>query len=498
MTNGQSFWDINIWVFVLVLAAIFAAMLIANLLIKSIKPLRKALIPAPVLGGFILLGFYYIYKAIVGFDHTSVASIQSILEVLTYHCLGLGFVASALKRTKKLQEKKNSAQKGIFNASLITIGGYLIQAIVGIGVSLVCFLIIGSWPGSGLLLPMGYGQGPGQAFNWGSIFENSVEGTYVGGQFQYGTSFGLSIAALGFISASIGGVIFLNIQRRKGNLKMVQATETKEPTLDTFTEENEIPASESIDKSSVQVGLVLVGYAISFLTIFGLSKACDAAGGFFVGTVKPLIWGFNFIFGTLIATLIKILLNALKKKGVIKREYLNNYMMDRISGIAFDVMVVAAIAAIDLSAFTHLQFLLPLLLMGILGACGTYFYCRFVCNRLYPEYREEMFLAMYGMLTGTASTGVILLREIDPEFKTPACNNMVFQALYALLLGFPVLLAVGAMPKSWTNMIIWGAIILVYAVFIVVLTFRESIFKKKNKGDAPQNSAEPQIEESAE
>ena len=36
---------------------------------------------------------------------------------------------------------------------------------------------------------------------------------------------------------------------------------------------------------------------------------------------------------------------------------------------------------------------------------------------------------MYGMLTGTASTGIILLREIDGEFKTPASDNMVYQQI---------------------------------------------------------------------
>ncbi len=31
---------------------------------------------------------------------------------------------------------------------------------------------------------------------------------------------------------------------------------------------------------------------------------------------------------------------------------------------------------------------------------------------------------MFGMLTGTASRGMILLREIDPNYETPAANNL--------------------------------------------------------------------------
>ena len=48
-----------------------------------------------------------------------------------------------------------------------------------------------------------------------------------------------------------------------------------------------------------------------------------------------------------------------------------------------------------------------------------------MCKKLYAEYPEEGFLGMFGMLTGTISSGILLVREIDPELKTPAANNLV-------------------------------------------------------------------------
>ena len=57
-------------------------------------------------------------------------------------------------------------------------------------------------------------------------------------------------------------------------------------------------------------------------------------------------------------------------------------------------------------------------------------------------------MAMYGMLTGTASTGVILLREIDPEFKTPVSDNLVYQNFPAIILGFPLMLLANLAPES--------------------------------------------------
>jgi ESS family glutamate:Na+ symporter len=56
---------------------------------------------------------------------------------------------------------------------------------------------------SGLLLPMGYGQGTGQALNFGKVYEDMG--------FENGPAFGLSIAAIGFLVACMVGVIYLNI-----------------------------------------------------------------------------------------------------------------------------------------------------------------------------------------------------------------------------------------------------------------------------------------------
>ena len=489
MTTGLNFWDIDIWMFVLILACIFLAMILANLLIKVIKPLRKALIPAPVLGGFLFLIIFTILKSI--FPNSKLNDVNSVLEILTYHGLGLGFVATALKVQKKEEkEAVKGVQKDIFNASIITVSTYILQAIVGVAVSIGLYFVLNNWPASGLLIPMGYGQGPGQAFNWGNIFEQYTAADSQFGSFVGGRSFGLSIAAMGFVSASIGGLIYLNVQRKKGNPKMVKRVEThdEEPTVESFTEKNEIPASDSIDKASINIGIVFLVYAVSFLVILGISKLCDISGvKFLTNTIKPLFWGFNFIFGTGVAALFKLIMKKLYAKGAVKKIYTNNYMLDRISGTCFDVMVVAAIGAIDLSAFLIPSFIIPLVVMSIVAGVATYFFVKHVCNILYPTYKEEAFLVMYGMLTGTASTGIILLREIDPEYKTPATNDMIFQTLYAIVLGAPVLLAMGSAATSWKMLIIWTAVFIVLFIFYYLLMRRDGIISKIKAKKAAKN-----------
>ena len=150
--------------------------------------------------------------------------------------------------------------------------------------------------------------------------------------------------------------------------------------------------------------------------------------------------------------------------------------MTRASNFFFDIMVVAGIAAIRLSILEKYWGIL--LIMGVVGAVITYFYNRFVAIKLFPEYTEEQFLTMYGMLTGTASTGIILLREIDGDFKTPASDNMVYQNFPAIVFGFPLMLLATLAPKQpvLTLLIIAG-----FFIVMNVILFRSFIFKKKNK-----------------
>ena len=85
---------------------------------------------------------------------------------------------------------------------------------------------------------------------------------------------------------------------------------------------------------------------------------------------------------------------------------------------------------------------------------------------------------MYGMLTGTASTGVILLREIDGDFKTPVADNLVYQNIPAMVFGFPILiLATMAPTKPYLTL----GIVAAFLVVMNIILFRSLIFKKRKQ-----------------
>ena len=181
--------------------------------------------------------------------------------------------------------------------------------------------------------------------------------------------------------------------------------------------------------------------------------------------------------GTLFGIFFKWLLTRFKKAKLMSREYINNYMLNRISGFCFDVMIVAGTAAISFENFG--KFVLPFIIICTLGAAATFIYVLIISKHLYPNYKYEGFFSMFGMLTGTASNGMILLREIDPKFETPAANNLVLQTLSAIVLGFPVLLLVGYAPQSLKATFITLGILVVFWAALTIFMLRTKIFKRK-------------------
>lgn len=459
----SNFWDFSVWAWINTFAVLLGSLLVGNMLKRSIPFLRDSLTPTSVIGGIILLIVAAIYKAITGevmFDTAAFGTNGTAhLEVITYHALALGFIASSFKTTNSKLTKKRSIE--IFNTGVTTVSTYLLQGILGLGITIICtFIIKDFFAAAGVLLPFGYGQGTGQALNYGTIYE--VEHGFVGGK-----SFGLTIAALGFLSASIGGVVHLNVMKKRGRIVLSKRSDgsTHSEEVDP---EGEIPLQESIDKFTVQVALIIVAYVATYLLMFLLGNLLPG--------MRSVIYGFNFLLGVLTATIIKLVMNFLHKKQIIHRRYTNNFLMTRASNFFFDLMVVAGVAAIRLDILESSWGVI--LILGAIGAISTFIYNRIIAKKLFPDYYEEQFLMMYGMLTGTASTGIILLREIDGEFKTPASDNMVYQNFPAIVFGFPMMfLATLAPTKPYLVFIIF----VLFFAGMNILLFRSKIFKKKAK-----------------
>ena len=456
----NEFWTPGVWGEINVIAALLVSLLAASLLKKAVKVLRDSLMPTAVLAGGILLVVSGTYKAFSGvsmFDTPFMGGDGfTILETITYHALALGFIASTFESSNQELSKQRKAE--IFNTGVTTVSTYLIQTISGLGITIVAAKFMKNvFPAAGILLPCGYGQGTGQAMNYGNIYETQYG--FVGGK-----SFGLTIAAIGFLSASIGGVFYLSWLKRKNGIHK-QISGTMQNALGTSKKQEEIPLFENMDTLSVQIALIMGTYLLTYGAIYVLATLLPGQ--------KSVIYGFNFLLGVLMTSVVNKSIAGLEKKNILKKHYVNDFLMVRIRNFFYDIMVVAGIAAIRVSTIGDNVGIL--LTICAVGALATFLYNRFVAKTLFKDYAEEQFVAMYGMLTGTASTGIVLLRELDVEFKTPVSDNLVYQNIPAIIFGFPLMLIAATAPESPERTFI---IIVAFFTVLNIILFRSKLFKK--------------------
>ncbi|MBO4788386.1 MAG: hypothetical protein J5531_05745 [Lachnospiraceae bacterium] len=451
----------------IIIIGIMAVMILGATRLRRTKFFHKSLLPTAVLGGFLLLAVKLIGVE-AGLFHPESDAYQGLnrfLQVLTYHGIAVGFIAMSLRKpadTAKYQTDRLTGPK----SGAIIVSSYMIQGMVGllISIGLSYTFMPDLFKASGLLLPMGYGQGPGQANNFGSTFEKMG--------FAGGHSFGLAIAAAGYISACVVGVLYLNYLARKGKISRENYVPVAgSVTVDDPNVASEHSMSESLDRLSLQMAVVIGVYLLTYVITLGLTTAFSAISEGLANTVNSLLWGFNFMVGSALAIGVRAFVARRMKDKEQPYKAQDNYLLSRISGLAFDAMIVAGIGSIELEELSGLW--VPFVLMAVAGAVVTLLHLRFVCKRVYEGYYYEGMLSMYGMMTGTISSGVLLLREIDPRLKTPAANNLITGSSFAILLGVVLLVFVGMAPKSVFMTFLTFGLILVYYLILVFFIVRK-------------------------
>lgn len=456
----------TVWKLLLQLALILGFLLIGNIIRRKVPFLRKAFIPSALIGGLLLFGVN-ILVSLTGFDLVD----KRIMQIITYHALAVGFIASSLKIMNK--NHQIPIIKTIQNGA-ITGGTYLLQAILGMAVSIIFFYATSQifFYDAGILLPLGFGQGPGNALTWDINFSEMTNNTFDGNG-----SVGLSIASIGFLVASIIGVIYMNIFGAKGEIKHREEIVDRQVT--DFEGENEIKDSDSIDKFTIQIAIVAVALLISFLIMFFFAKLTDWTG---VELFNSVAWGFNFIWGVIAANLIKLVIKGLEKTKIIKHRYINNYQMDRISGFAFDLMIISGVAAIDIETVGN--YIWFILILAVVGTISTVIYVRLMTKICFKDYAHEAFLINFGTLTGTASNGMILLKEVDPNNETPMVSVFIISQLPAMIFVAPLLLLLQTSASTiimcFVTMGIFFILFLLYTAFLI-LSSKGIIFNKNNK-----------------
>jgi len=456
------------WKAVIDAGIISAALLLATLIRSRVRFFQKYLIPNALTAGFILLPVYNYLLPAIGYSKNGLGD-------LVYHLLNISFIAMSLRSAPP--KVKGHKGGGVFGMSTGIIMGYASQALLGLALTLLFLPKL--HPAFGLHLPLGFALGPGQAYAIGKGWEAMG--------FEGGASVGLTFAALGYLWACFGGVILINMGIRRGwvSAEALSFMKDKDMLRGIIGKDASRPVgarlttdSEAIDSFSFHVGTVVVVYFGSFLLLKGLTLVLGFAGK--AGAeLAANFWGINFIFSAILAIVVRRLIDRFRKGHLFDDDTLT-----RISGFAVDFMVAGALAAISLVFIGKFWF--PILLMSTICGLMVTITVPWMSSRMFNDSKFERMLMLYGVSTGTLSTGLALLRVMDPEFRSKVSSDYMLSAGLTFIIVIPFILSInlpakaymtGDMSYFWLMMAI-AAGYLAYVLIAYVLLARKKSFAK--------------------
>ncbi len=438
------FWTAPFVPNVLTLLALLTA---AAVVVRLVPVLRRIGVPNAIVAG--VLGL------VLGPSVMDVLPVDTdVLEVMVYHAFAVVFIAVGLQSTQRVSAQGSARSMAFGIASF------------GVGQALLGFLLVGAWllltgdalhPGFSWMVTLGFMQGPGQALALGSAWEG--QGLVAGGQL------GLIFAALGFGHCILLGVPLVAYARRKGWLEAELSSEPDEPEQETMPIVEPVsmqrrPAATSSEPLSTQLLLVATVYIAMFGVLYGLTRLLPADS-----PINATLWGFHFILGSGLAIGFRALARRVRKDDAFDDD-----LLARISVVAVDITTAGAIAAVRLEVLT--AFLGPILFMTTLAGGITLLVCLWASRRIFPDRPLSHTLVLLGASTGTISTGLALLRMVDPELKGPVARNVVVAATASIPLNAPLFLAVipfsvGLWPSGFSTSMVVPAVVL--AVYLAVL-----------------------------
>ena len=429
------------WGIIVYFLLIGVLMFVAKILKTWLPGLNKVVIPTSLLGGTIGLIISLIFAPIIIGEDTFID--VDLMGYIVYHALAIGFISLALKRSTSKIKKK------IWSTGMLITSTYALQA--AIGIILVLLLFSDNFVGSGMLVALGFGQGPGLALSIGNMWDSMLGGN--------GAALGVSYAFLGFVFGGTIGVLIINIMsRKKGYAKPKNYNEEGigKETIEIDT----VKEISLLDGLTTQMIIIALIYGLVYLTLLVANVGLAGLGN--IGeTIFGLLKGFNFIIGIMYALIYKQILYWLEKRNKNVKFMTNNYILSNITSIAFNIMIAGAVLTITLDFLA--TYGLQLIVTAVFAGLASLFYLRYMTNKVYGDYQDQYFIGLFGMLTGVASTGLALLKGIDPNLETPVAEEMVLGSGTAISMALPLfaILFIPSLTYGGENELLWSIIALV-------------------------------------
>lgn len=432
---------------ILIISSLAVFLLIGVILRSKISFFQKFLIPSCLIGGFIAMILRNL--ELIQISH-------STLEIFVYHLFNISFISVGLTQVSRTRKKETGKNKiaGPLGMGLIQGVIFPLQAIIG-GLFTLLFIYLGLelFPSFGFLTPLGFIEGPGQALSIGQSWEQIAAHIYTNA-----ATVGLTFAAIGFFFAFFVGVPLVDWGIKKGlsdQTPKVLPTDFIKGVISKKQEKRqagfETTHPANIDSLSFHFALVGLAYMLTY----GLVKLLTTI---IPGDIAKMIWGFFFFFGLLVAVIIRLIIGKLDLGYLVDRE-----IQKRITGWSVDFLIVATIAAIEVAIVW--TYLLPISIIASVTGISTLFVVLYLGKRMWTRYALERTVGIFGTVTGTVPSGLLLVRILDPDFKTSAAMDLGLASIFAAPFVLSGMLLITA-PVLWG----WSVqqTILAFGVMLIV------------------------------
>jgi ESS family glutamate:Na+ symporter len=189
------------------------------------------------------------------------------------------------------------------------------------------------------------------------------------------------------------------------------------------------------DVLTTNVVVVLLIYGL-VMVLLGLSQRFLMPLGGLAQTFASLIYGLNFLIGILLAFAFKRFQQIINNRGIHSKFITNNYILQSISSFLFNVLITSSVLIISRASID--EYWLFILIGTTMAGVVTYGYFKWLVRWQYSEYQHEYTIGFYGNNTGVISTGIALVKMIDPELKTPVVQGLVVGSGTALFFAIPL------------------------------------------------------------
>ena len=413
------------------IAFLFVAvlLLVGVVLRASIPVFQWLFIPASVIAGMVGM------SAIQMTDSEQIDAIAATLRSWPGWLIAVVFAGMLLER-KPASIKESASRVGRQGLMVWVI--VLGQTTLGLIATWLLIQPFYDVPNSfGMLIETGFAGGHGTAAAMGEVYKHpriALDG---------GLDLGVLMATCGLVYGIVSGILWVNLGVRLGWVGKAQG-------------EISSATNEASDVQPTPIGYARVSPAVMdplllqvvwLALAMGIGLALQQAVAWSVGTLESFVGTVEtssndaeqalaqrlslksvfdsfplFIYTLFGGLLVRQVLRLAGRDDWVDRETIN-----RLTATAMDVLVVAAIASLNVTAVVTL--LVPFSILFVLGSLWAGVCLLVVSRWLLPsKHWFELGLINYGMSTGTTATGFVLLRLVDPELESGAAEDYALAA----------------------------------------------------------------------